>query len=360
MSPNGTKGEFDIADNFDVQTTLAAAQETVPGDVDPIGAFRFECLAGQVSRDDPIVYPGQPGKSHLHQFFGNTLTNASSNYQSLRTTGGSSCTSGNDPTPQRSAYWMPAMLDGAGNVVKPNRMLTYYKQLPNSLPECNGAPDATHVGVCVPMPNGIRFILGYNMETGTGGPADLSSSDQWQMGFDCWSNTTGAQLTPLQHTIAAVVATGLCPAGSSLRAFVDFPVCWDGVHLDTADHRSHVVPPVGALIDGMRGCTADHPYMIPQITMQAFFTTDANFVAGKWHLASDEMLPAGTAAGTTLHADYWEAWSPTVKNMWQTGCINAHLSCNNGELGNASHQAIMGMNSGPFPNHILVPVSSIP
>ncbi len=30
--------------------------------------------------DDPIVYPNQRGKSHLHMFFGNTGTNAASTY----------------------------------------------------------------------------------------------------------------------------------------------------------------------------------------------------------------------------------------------------------------------------------------
>jgi len=120
-APAGLAGEADIADNFDVQATLEPTVETVPASLDPAGAFRFTCLAGQLSKDDPIVYPGQPGKSHLHQFFGNTGTNASSNYQSLRTTGGSTCTRTTDVSAQRSAYWMPAMLDGAGNAVKIGR-----------------------------------------------------------------------------------------------------------------------------------------------------------------------------------------------------------------------------------------------
>ncbi|HEV2593857.1 MAG TPA: DUF1996 domain-containing protein [Sphingomicrobium sp.] len=358
-SPNGAKGESDVADNFNVQSTLQPDPTTVPVMADPVGAFRFECLSGQLAKDDPIVYPGQPGKSHLHQFFGNMLTNASSTYQSLRTSGGSTCTgnaNSTDPTPQRSAYWMPAMLDGAGNAVKPNRMLTYYKQLPNNNPECGAAPDSTHIGYCVAMPNGLRMITGYNMDSGKGGPADTTSADQWTMHFDCWL-PTGA-VTPAEPTLAAVVATGTCPAGSLLRVLIDFPQCWDGKNLDSPDHRAHMSDEVGAALpDGSRACPSDHPYNIPSITIQAFFTTDANFVAGKWHLSSDDMLP-GAAAGTTLHGDYWEAWSPTIKNQWQVGCIDAHLSCNNGQLGNG--QTIKGMPQGPWPDHVLVPLSSIP
>jgi hypothetical protein len=48
-----------------------------------VGAFRMTCQAGQVLADDPVVYPGQPGKSHLHQFYGNESADAFSTYLSL-------------------------------------------------------------------------------------------------------------------------------------------------------------------------------------------------------------------------------------------------------------------------------------
>ena len=363
VSPNGVAGENNIADNFNASALLTPTVEAVPQMGDPVGAFRFTCLAGQLSRDDPIVYPGQPGRSHLHQFFGNMLTNSSSNYQSLRTGGGSTCTrnaNSTDPTPQRSAYWMPAMLDGVGNAVKPDYMQTYYKQLPNGNPECQGAPDATHIGYCIPMPNGLRFIQGYNMDTGRGGPTDANSGDYWAMGFDCvTTDGEGTSYTGFKRSMAEILATGRCPVGAWLRVAVSFPDCWDGRNLDSADHRSHMAYASGALIDNFkRACPATHPYNIPEIALQAFFRVDANFIDGKWSLASDAMAPAGAPAGSTLHADYWEAWSPTVKNMWQTGCIDRHLSCNVGELGNG--QTLPGMSQvGPYPNHVLVPLSSI-
>jgi len=103
-------------------------------------------------------------------------------------------------------------------------------------------------------------------------------------------------------------------------------------------------------------CPADHPYMIPEIAVQAFFSVDDNFFAGKWHLSSDEMAP-GAPAGTTLHMDYWEAWSPTVKAIWETNCLDGHLTCSAGNVGDS--REVKGMQqSGAFPNHILVPLSS--
>jgi hypothetical protein len=348
-------GEVDVGDNFDLAPWLEPG-EAPHASPDEVGAFRFTCLAGQISRDDPIVYPGQPGKSHLHQFFGNTGTDANSTYQSLRTTGGSTCTRSTGTSPQRSAYWMPAMLDGAGNVVKPDWINTYYKRYPVSDPMCAKTSDPAVIGQCVEMPNGLRFILGYNMANGKGGPTDSNSLDSWAMGFDCvTSDFNGTSYTGIKHTIPDILATGKCPINAWLRVYLTFPACWDGKNLDTADHRSHMA--FG--LPGNGGCPSDHPYVIPEIAVQAFFRTDSNFLAGKWHLSSDEMMP-GTIAGSTLHMDYWEAWSKPIKDLWEVNCLNRHLSCSDGNVGDGRKIAGMQIDASPVPNHVLVPLSSIP
>lgn len=352
VSPNGLLGATTIADNFDTSIWLEPGEgpHTSP---DAVGAFRFTCLPGHLNRDDPIVYPGQPGLSHIHQYFGNTDTNANSTYTSLRTTGGSTCTRSVGSSPQRTAYWMPAMLDGAGNVVKPDWINTYYKQLPASDPECANTLNPTVTGHCVPIPNGLRFILGYNMATGVGGPADLTSRDSEAMGFDCVSKASqgGTSYTGLKHTIAAIVATGQCPVGEWLRVFLAFPQCWDGQHLDTADHRSHnIMPPQSR-------CPGDHPNKIPEVAVSAFYTTDANFAAGRWSYSCDAMT-GGKPAGSCLHMDYWEAWSKPIKDLWQVNCIDGHLSCSAGNVGDS--REIKGMQQvGPFDIHVLVPLTAI-
>src|SRR5262249_1068020 len=53
--------------------------------------FVVECPFSHRLADDPIVDPGQPGASHLHDFFGNIGVDASSTYASLRSTG-TTCT----------------------------------------------------------------------------------------------------------------------------------------------------------------------------------------------------------------------------------------------------------------------------
>ena len=117
-----------IASNFDVNTAIwNSGSNPGSGAPDIVGAFRFICGAGQLSYDDPILYPGQPGKSHLHQFYGNVAADANSTYASLRAGGDSTCNwTGKGVAANRSAYWMPAMLDGKGNVVRPDYVSIYY------------------------------------------------------------------------------------------------------------------------------------------------------------------------------------------------------------------------------------------
>jgi hypothetical protein len=307
-----------IASEFDVNSELVKAGGTgaIPASASPdvVGAFRFICNAGQVLRDDPIVYPGQAGKSHLHQFYGNTGANASSTYSSLRKSGQSTCMS---PL-NRSAYWMPAMLDGSGNVVRPDFVSIYYKRRPKSDPKCSltsGDPQAQ--GNCVNLPNGLKFIFGYDMLTG-----------KTPTGF-LWYNCQGPGSVPGKYKTLPEAAKN-CPAGAQLGAVIEAPDCWDGKNLDSANHRDHVA--YASYGDwGYFKCPSTHPYVIPTFTLGAWFTTDSN--VGNWRLSSDEMFPS-LPRGTTFHADFWMAWDPTVHQMWEDNCLDKKLNCSAGDLGN--------------------------
>jgi hypothetical protein len=302
-----------------------------------MGNFRMICGAGQILKDDPIVYPGQPGKSHLHQFYGNLGANGNSDYNSLRSSGASTCGDPNNPAAvNRSGYWMPAMLDGAGHVVKPEYVAIYYKRLPGNSPQCTPG-DPQFMGICVGIPAGLKFISGYNMAT--------MAKDANEPGpfFYCQDSDLGGAKSvssELKNNIPDVIP--LCPATARLTLNIGSPDCWDGKNVDSADHRSHMS--YGTYVwngtTSVYRCDAAHPYAIPKMSLMAFYVTDANFASGKWHLSSDEMVP-GAPAGSTFHADYWEAWSPTVRQTWQDNCIDKHLDCAGGDLGNGT--AIRGM-----------------
>jgi hypothetical protein len=308
-----------INSNFDIGTELINVGLPASAAPDVVGAFRFVCNAGQVLRDDPVVYPGQPGKSHVHQFFGNTGANAYSTYQSLRTSGQSTCMS---PL-NRSAYWMPAMLDGKGNVVRPDHMTVYYKRRPISDPKCSlSSGDVRAEGNCVPLPNGLRFVFGYDMITGKS-----------PTGF-VYFNCAGPTASP-GHYSDLTTALANCPAGEGNRvgAVIKAPACWDGKNLDSPNHRDHVAYHVRDPNTGINACPADHSYVIPTFTLQAWWHVGAEDDAKLWSLSSDSMRP-DLPKGSTFHADWFGAWDNTIMGMWMDNCINKMLNCSDGDLGN--------------------------
>lgn len=328
-----------VAPNYD----RAPLIETVgfPGTAAPdnVGAFRFMCEPGQISYDDPVVFPGQPGKSHLHQWFGNLSANANSTYKSLRTTGDSTCVN----ILNRSAYWMPAMLDGKGHVVRPDYIAVYYKQLPNVSPLCGSGKNAQGIA-CVPLPRGLRYIMGYDMVTGktaTGGS---------------YFNCDGPTAKP-GHYATITEAAANCPAGNRLGAIIFSPGCWDGKRLDSANHRDHMANPDFGWW-GYLKCPDTHPYVVPSFTMGAWYSVEPDDSAPDWYLSSDEMpgMPR-QKAGSTFHADWFGAWDDATMAVWMEKCINALKSCSNGVLGDGT--GMRQRNGGVFQwkaNPRLVPV----
>lgn len=57
--------------------------------------------------------------------------------------------------------------------------------------------------------------------------------------------------------------TKACP--NNLRAQVVFPSCWDGVNLDSDDHKSHVSYPLGTAPDS-GDCPDSHPIKVRRFT----------------------------------------------------------------------------------------------
>ncbi|MCA1653844.1 MAG: DUF1996 domain-containing protein [Sphingomicrobium sp.] len=350
-SSNGVYPELTaVTSNFDINTDLGGSwgNGAIPASNAPdnVGAFRFICSAGQVLRDDPIVYPGHAGASHLHQFFGNMTANANSTYASLRSAGGSSCEGFGTTALNRSAYWMPAMLDGKGNVVRPDYVAIYYKRRPISDPKCSLASGSQAEGDCLPLPNGLRYIAGYDMVTNT---AKTGSAY-----FNCDGATAQSAHYDTLTEAAAHCPTAPNPDGSHNRigAVINMPMCWDGRNLDSPNHRSHMAYGNYDGGDGVWRCPLTHPKLLPAFTMGVWYTVDANL--GTWHLASDEMHPE-LAPGSTFHADWFGAWDNTVEAMWMDGCINHLLNCSGGDLGNGK-QIKNAWGTSWFASPRLVPV----
>jgi hypothetical protein len=256
--------------------------------------------------DDPIVYPGQPGRSHLHTFFGNTATNGNSNYDSLVNTGSSTCRGG---TINRSAYWVPSMIDTrTGRPIVPHEGMWYYK---------GGMKQALAADRSISeFPSGLRMIAGDARATG--------QVDRPIYHYSCYTPGLASQ-SATQFTIPN------CPAGHFVHVNILFPQCWDGRNLDSPDHKSHMAYPYSPATGW--GCPTTHPVAIPEISLNIYWeVSSADGSSASWRLSSDA-YDASRPAGYSMHADWFDGWKPDVKKAWVDGCVRAIADCHAHLLG---------------------------
>jgi Domain of unknown function (DUF1996) len=253
-----------------------------------IGAFRETCTFSHMSFDDPIVFPGQPGVSHLHTFFGNAATAADSTVASIANAGNSTCAGG---ILNRSAYWVPAMIDTTdGRPMMPTTSLVYYK--------------TGYLGVrsadVKPMPAGLRMIAG---------DPTASSAQPLVARYACVGGTDNNWYNSIPS----------CPVGTQLIMSVLFPQCWDGVNLDSPDHKSHMAYAWG-------GCPSTHPVPLPEVVYQIRYDVTAASPTTGWRLSSDN-YDTSKPGGYSGHADWFMGWDAGIANTFTTKCVNASMDC---------------------------------
>jgi hypothetical protein len=151
-----------------------------------------------------------------------------------------------------------------------------------------------------------------------------------------WYCTAGTK----QHysNLDELFASG-CIAGATMVADLAAPDCWDGKHLDTPDHRSHMSPG-GYGSWGYYRCPASHPYVIRRTENEVMWMVTSDMIGkrsdgtkfSRVRLSSDDVKP-GARPGETMHADYIEQWVKAAKDMWHDNCIDKGLDCSGGDLG---------------------------
>ena len=77
-----------------------------------------------------------------------------------------------------------------------------------------------------------------------------------------------------------------CPDG--MRAQVYFPSCWDGVNLDSADHKSHMSYPIGQFNGGV--CPSSHPKRLISLFYEYIIPTGDHpyHGAGSWSFSNGD------------------------------------------------------------------------
>jgi Domain of unknown function (DUF1996) len=272
------------------------ATTEVPAPSDGTGAFRTVCEYSHMAFDDPIVKPGQPGASHLHVFYGNTLTDGNSTASSLATTGNSTCRGG---TLNRSAYWVPAMIDTRdGTPIAWFSANFYYKTGYNGI-----APSSVQA-----PPPGLRMVAGDAKNTSAKGAAGY---------FECVNG--GEHL----GSSASVIN---CPVGSVLVYNLFFPQCWDGVNLDAPDHKSHMAYPSGGR------CPSTHPVPIPEISYHIPYPVREANAPLRWRFSSDN-YSTSTLGGLSGHGDWFNGWKVETIKQFVKECDQAAKDCHSHLIG---------------------------
>lgn len=244
----------------------------------------ISCNYSHSAPDDPIVSPGRTGAAHMHDFIGAKSVNASSTPNSLRA-GGTTCAVPGDT----SGYWAPAMYE-AGVRVLPTATakdaLFYYRRI--------GAPSGVTVQA---IPDGLKMVIGNAHARSAAENPQLGSDIIFKCGP---GSTTDLPQPPTQ-----------CSSGVMVVSF-RFPNCWDGVNLDSADHKSHMSYPV-------RGrCPATHPVNIPRL--ESFF---------RYPVGTDPIGTITFASGAyyTAHMDFFNAWNQADLQRLVDRCMNAGKDC---------------------------------
>lgn len=245
------------------------------------------CAYSHSLPDDPIVFFGQPGLSHLHDFVGAKTTSALSSPGSMRA-GGTTCAMPGDA----SGYWIPRLYIHNGSLsLHPNaagvkNALFYYRR--------KGIGSSGNVRT---IPDGLKMVLG-------NGHADTPAQNPLlgtQIIFKCGlGSSTNLAQPPSQ-----------CPDGN-MSVSLTFPNCWDGKNLDSPDHISHMAYPAG------NSCPASHPVVLPRI--ESFF----RYAVGTAPLG---VVSWSSGPWYTLHQDFLNAWEPGALQHFIDKCVNSLVDC---------------------------------
>jgi hypothetical protein len=240
--------------------------------------------------DDPIVFPGNNGASHRHDFFGNMSVDADSTEEEMLSAE-TTCQQPQDT----SGYWVPTVFMN-GKPINPNaappngtRSKTtqqfYYR-----IGAGQNAPQTIQ-----PFPAGLQMVAGNGHARSAAENPKLGSAIYW----GCSDNSTGKQKTPPN-----------CKTGI-VSLHVGFPSCWNGTDLDSADHQSHMAYPSSGK------CPTSHPVAVPRLIMRFEYPVGTS--------SAGLMLSSGPPY--TIHGDFWNTWDQATLAQLVQDCLNAEVNC---------------------------------
>ena len=238
-----------------IRNATAVVPAPRPGRNASRGTFTSQCGrnadGSHRNSDNFITSPGVTNAAHhTHDYVGNLSTDGNATDASLAAAG-TTCRFGD-----KSTYFWPVIRDittegddadqpggGAdgnlGKIITPSAVSIKFR----------GNAQAK----VVPMPRFLRIVTG-DAKTITNGPAN--SRAHWTC-----SGTTN-RFSATQYV--------LCPRGQLVQRVHDFAGCWNGVDLDSANHRTHV-----AFADATTGACPEGFKAIPQLRITLSYRVPA-------------------------------------------------------------------------------------
>ncbi|EKM48448.1 uncharacterized protein PHACADRAFT_73347, partial [Phanerochaete carnosa HHB-10118-sp] len=252
-------------------------------------------------RIDPIVNAGMVS-SHLHAFMGASNVDQNANYDQNRN---AQCTSVPFQDVDKSSYWAPPMLyqdqtTKTFTVMEPVFNIYYFF-------DRNGTGETVQA-----FPQGLRMVAG----SPTRDTYNASNFADQAISFVCldYSGTVSNNPAYAQRQDINFPDINMCQDGIRLQVF--FPQCWDGVNLDSSDHKSHMAYPVDTYDGGH--CPESHPVHTVAIFYEQIVPVSNFNYWGQGAYA----LSTGDPTGLTYHADFLMGWNQSVLQDSVDNCHN--------------------------------------
>ena len=215
--------------------------------------FITVCKFTHFAPDDPIVHYKMPGMSHHHSFFGNVTTNAFSTLSSLRK-GATSCQRPEDT----ASYWAPTLLLTTSPYARRGRRLLPPQHARQGEAVSGGAEDRRRQRASRRSRRAMHVVF-----------------------WNCSTDPTDPSMK---------IPSCATP---SLHVHVRFPNCWDGKHLDSANHHSHMAYSAKGV------CPKRYPVAVPQIMLII-----------QYPISNETPLQLASCGQISGHADFFNGWSP--------------------------------------------------
>ncbi|CAA7258583.1 unnamed protein product [Cyclocybe aegerita] len=130
---------------------------------------------------------------------------------------------------------------------------------------------------------------------------NTSSPEATSLNFRCLdANYGNGGVVGAPGTDSNALPTQPCAGG--IRSQIVFPACWDGINLDSPDHKSHVAYPTNG------ACSSIHPVALPQLFIETIW--DTRQFNSMWPSNGKQpfVYSMGDPIGVAQHADYAFGW----------------------------------------------------